>query len=51
MGQSLFNFAHPKDHDELKKNLKYQDETSKSGIGKTIVRFLNLRNILFLDNM
>jgi len=49
MGQSLFNFAHPKDHDELKKNLKYQDETLNSGIGKTIVRFLNLRNILFLD--
>ncbi|KAE9538039.1 hypothetical protein AGLY_006011 [Aphis glycines] len=29
MGQSLFNIANPKDHDELKKNLKYhQDETS-----------------------
>jgi PAS domain-containing protein len=31
MGQSLFNFAHPKDHDELRKNLKYQDETSNNG--------------------
>uniref|UniRef100_A0A2S2NJX9 Aryl hydrocarbon receptor nuclear translocator-like protein 1 n=1 Tax=Schizaphis graminum TaxID=13262 RepID=A0A2S2NJX9_SCHGA len=28
MGQSLFNIANPKDHEELKKNLKYQDETS-----------------------
>ncbi|XP_025202262.1 aryl hydrocarbon receptor nuclear translocator-like protein 2 isoform X2 [Melanaphis sacchari] len=28
MGQSLFNIANPKDHDELKKNLKYQYETS-----------------------
>ncbi|KAL4090265.1 hypothetical protein QTP88_025143 [Uroleucon formosanum] len=31
MGQSLFNFAHPKDHDELRKNLKYQNQTSNSG--------------------
>jgi len=41
MGQSLFNFAHPKDHDELRKNLKYQDETSNSGISESIVHFLN----------
>ncbi|XP_026813405.1 aryl hydrocarbon receptor nuclear translocator-like protein 2 isoform X1 [Rhopalosiphum maidis] len=26
MGQSLFNIANPKDHEELKKNLKYQDD-------------------------
>lgn len=45
MGQSLFNFAHPKDHDELRKNLKYQDETSNSGTRKYIVHFPNLRNV------
>lgn len=44
MGQSLFNFAHPKDHDELRKNLKYQNETPNSGTSKSIVHFLNLRN-------
>lgn len=47
MGQSLFNIANPKDHDELKKNLKYhQDETSNdTSISKLIVHFLNLRNM------
>ncbi|XP_016662822.1 circadian locomoter output cycles protein kaput isoform X2 [Acyrthosiphon pisum] len=41
MGQSLFNFAHPKDHDELRKNLKYQDETSNSGTNDTNDPLLN----------
>lgn len=37
MGQSLFNIANPKDHEELKKNLKYQDETSNdTSISKSI---------------
>ncbi|XP_060872103.1 uncharacterized protein LOC132946239 isoform X1 [Metopolophium dirhodum] len=41
MGQSLFNFAHPKDHDELRKNLKYHDETSNSGTTDTNDPLLN----------
>ncbi|XP_015367926.1 PREDICTED: circadian locomoter output cycles protein kaput-like isoform X2 [Diuraphis noxia] len=43
MGQSLFNFAHPKDHDELKKNLKYQDEKSNSGIVSINDPLLNIK--------
>jgi len=50
MGQSLFNIANPEDHDELIKNLKYQDNTSNSStsISKSIVHFLNLRNVQIL---
>jgi len=51
MGQSLFNFAHPKDHDELRKNLKYQDETPNCGTCKSIVHFPSIFLMYFLDIM
>nr|AYI50057.1 juvenile hormone receptor methoprene-tolerant [Myzus persicae] len=45
MGQSLFNFAYPKDHDELKKNLKYHGEISNSAILATNDPLLNFKQI------
>lgn len=38
MGQSLFGIACPEDHDELRKNLQFKDETFETKTdGKSIV--------------